>query len=294
MPKYAPAQLPDDAAEHLRRMVASGIGALSYFRVERTVSEIMSWLMQLPTVADPDQGDLTMITGDAQGVRPAASSGRSGTNGASPAPGDAGNDLGQLKAAIAAALIADEDVCAYADSDIVDDRLSAVANTAARALLGAGWRPPVTGTDRLTLISVVGGIIDEHFGDDHDEASRVAALAILDAGYLDKTGAVGPPEPVATTLRRIIRDLEAEAVALDGPVSEPYTHQNVDQIIRARTLRKYAERLRQHPALAGAQILCTLCDEPIDHVLSLPGIARVHRLANGAMCPGSLTDKDGA
>lgn len=157
-----------------------------------------------------------------------------------------------------------------------DSEYFEIVDQAAAALLAAGWRPPVPVTDRDTLVSVVGGIIDEHFGDDHDEASRVAAQAILDAGYLDKTGAVGPPEPVVTTLRRIIRDLDSEAVAIDGPVS------------------KYAERLHQHPALAGAQILCTFCDEPIDHVLSLPGIARVHRLANGAMCPGSLTDKDGA
>jgi hypothetical protein len=84
------------------------------------------------------------------------------------------------------------------------------------------------------------------FGDDYRAQAEAAAMAIFDAGYLDKTGVLGPPEPPATTIRRIIRDLEAEALRRD-----PARHlgQSVDDIVGARVLREYAERLRKHPAI---------------------------------------------
>jgi hypothetical protein len=145
----------------------------------------------LTEVARPDQGGLTGSSVIVEDIRPAASAGRSDTNGGAPAPGDAGNDLGQLRTAITAALIADEDVCAYADSDIVDDRLSAVANTAARALLAAGWLPPGDaewGVDR-------GAVFSLH--DDAADATEVFSRCLANgvrARLLRRT--VGPWTPV--------------------------------------------------------------------------------------------------
>jgi hypothetical protein len=120
----------------------------------------------------------------------------------------------------------------------------------------AGWRPPVPAQDVSTLVSVVGGLIDEHFGDDdHPAQSRAAAKAILDGGFLDKTGVVGPPEPVATTLRRIIADLETEAMFRDPmPMIGAYAERSVDDVISARALSEYAERLRKHPALSVSTV----------------------------------------
>jgi hypothetical protein len=125
---------------------------------------------------------------------------------------------------------------------------------AATALVDVeGWRPPLPEGDVSTLISVVGALIDEvAFSDDNAGLSRTIAKALLDAGYLDKTGAVGPPEPVATTLRRIIQDLENEAVFRDPVrVIGAYEERSVDDIVGARTLREYADRLRSHPVLSG-------------------------------------------
>jgi hypothetical protein len=127
-------------------------------------------------------------------------------------------------------------------------------NQVADALLDAGWRPPLPKMDVAMLVGVVGGLIDEFFGDDHAEASRAAAKAILERGFLDKTGAVGPPEPVASTLRRIIRDLEREAVQRDSrkrDLGGGFTEQSIDDVVGAEVLREYADRLRGHPVLTG-------------------------------------------
>ncbi|MGW4127988.1 hypothetical protein [Amycolatopsis japonica] len=122
-----------------------------------------------------------------------------------------------------------------------------------KLLTEAGWRPPMPKTDVGVLVGVVGGLIDEFFGDDHAEASRAAAKEILDRGYLDKAAEIGLPEPVVTTLRRVIHDLEGEAIRLDGQsrdIGGGFTEQRIDHIIGAQTLRDYAERLRQHPVLS--------------------------------------------
>lgn len=111
-------------------------------------------------------------------------------------------------------------------------------------LLAAGWRPPLPKHDLRTMQSLLAGIIDGHFGDDHRETATAAAEEIIGRGWLDKVADVGPPEPVATTLRRIIRDLEDQAA---GP--QRYTHAGI-------ALSQYAGRLRGHPALDGGTIGC--------------------------------------
>jgi len=125
----------------------------------------------------------------------------------------------------------------YVDFNCVDCDADTLYAVLAHGLAAAGWRPPLPVMDVRTLISVVGGLIDEiAFGDDNADLARTVAKALLDGGWLDKTGAVGPPEPVATTLRRVIADLESAAA---------YELNNY----AAWALRTYALRLRGHPAL---------------------------------------------
>jgi hypothetical protein len=113
-----------------------------------------------------------------------------------------------------------------------------------------GWRPPLSEPDVDSLRSRIAALINAHFGDDAEEASLAAAQQLIDEGFADKTGVMGPPEPVAATLRRVLRDLEYKALCLD-PV--PAIGQDPERrdagIIGARTLREYADHLRQHPAL---------------------------------------------
>lgn len=121
--------------------------------------------------------------------------------------------------------------------------MGATGDDLGRAVLAvvdaAGWRPPLPKQDARLLRSLVAGVIDGHFGDDYREQAEAAAQELIDRGWLDKTGAVGQPEPVATTLRRIIRDLEDQAA---GP--QRHTHAGI-------ALSQYADRLRGHPALGG-------------------------------------------
>ncbi|WP_086853372.1 hypothetical protein [Amycolatopsis kentuckyensis] len=109
-------------------------------------------------------------------------------------------------------------------------------------LLALGWRPPLPKSARVSLRAVVAGAIGEHTGEEEDHevaANYAAAQALIDRGWLDPVGEIGPPEPVATTLRRIIRDLEDQAA---GP--QRHTHAGI-------ALSQYADRLRGHPALDG-------------------------------------------
>lgn len=96
---------------------------------------------------DPDQGGLTGSSVIVEGARPAAPAGRSDTNGASPAPGDAGNDLGQLRAETITWFIGA--IKAVGTSPFVNlVEVGApwiyreIAEEFADALLAAGWQPP--------------------------------------------------------------------------------------------------------------------------------------------------------
>jgi len=91
---------------------------------------------------------------------------------------------------------------------------------------------------------VVAGVIGEHVfldGESDEEwatgRAYAAAQALIDKGWLDKLGPIGPDEPVASTLRRVIRDLELNA--------GDEAHGS-----RSAALSWYADRLRKHPALA--------------------------------------------
>jgi hypothetical protein len=127
----------------------------------------------------------------------------------------------------------------YVSELAVDCDTEPLLRVLAHGLLAAGWRPPLPKQDLRTMRSLLAGIIDGHFGDDHRETATAAAEEIIGRGWLDKVADVGPPEPVATTLRRIIRDLESEAA---GP--QRHTHAGI-------ALSNYALRLRSHPALDG-------------------------------------------
>jgi hypothetical protein len=123
----------------------------------------------------------------------------------------------------------------------------------AEAILAEGWRPPLPKTELRVMRSLLAGIIDSHFGDDHRETATAAADEIISRGWLDKVVEFGPPEPVATTLRRVLTDLESEAMAhcpvgVFGVDSVEISQTNR---VQAETLRAYADRLRQHPTLKG-------------------------------------------
>lgn len=114
--------------------------------------------------------------------------------------------------------------------------------------------PSVPARDVPSLLSRVGALIDEvAFADDDRDRAHQVAQALLDGGWLDNNGVFGPPEPVAKTLRRIIADLESEAVSrcpvgICGVDIDPVeiSHENR---VQAETLREYADRLRGHPVL---------------------------------------------
>lgn len=108
---------------------------------------------------DPDQGGLTGSSVIVEDVRPAASAGRSDTNGASPAPGGPGNDLGQLRASDPETELADlvigvlnartdigtTPVPGLKDAEMLGTcSVIELSGDLVAAVLAAGWRPPVT------------------------------------------------------------------------------------------------------------------------------------------------------
>jgi hypothetical protein len=133
--------------------------------------------------------------------------------------------------------------------DAADDAAEEIIDEFARV----GWRPPLPKMDVDSLRSQVGSLIDElAFQDDDRDAAHEVAQALIDGGWLDRSGAFGSPEPVAHTLRRVIQDLENEAMFRD-PVRMigAYSERSADDVIGARVLSEYAERLRKHPSLTG-------------------------------------------
>jgi len=127
------------------------------------------------------------------------------------------------------------------------------AERIADAVLAAGWRPTLPKMDADSLRSRVGALIDElAFHDDNREKALEIAQALIDGGWVDRSGAFGDPEPVAHTLRRVIQDLESEAMFRDPmPMIGAYSERSADDVTAARALSEYADRLRKHPALTG-------------------------------------------